>query len=136
MYMNDFWMDVLSAMQMMGITIVLLLIAYFANMLFSLYVNIALIKEQFSMSKLLKGLLKVLVLALGLALTTLLLVSIPAFLSYVGLGIPEEFIESYSIIAVIAVFCQSIMKYAAEAVEKAKQIIDNFDPLGNSKADK
>lgn len=132
MNMIVFWQEVLTALQMVGITITLLLIAYAANMAMSLYVNIAVVKQKFEVKRLILGFAKVIILSIGLALTTVLLVAIPTFMNYVGIEIPEEFLAAYNITAVVAVFCRAIVKYTVEAVGEAGKIINDFHPFSES----
>lgn len=129
MFTSNFWQDVLDSYTIFGIIIAILLVVYGANICFSLYYNIAVFKDAFSPKKLAKGLIKIGVLIIGLALIAFVLVAIPAFFVYIGIDIPEEYITTYNVIAIAAVFMSSIKKYVVEAVEKAKKIIDDFNPF-------
>ena len=42
---------------------------------------------------------------------------VPVFLNYVGLVIPEEFIELFSILAIVALFTKSIYIYVKQAYD-------------------
>ena len=106
-----------------GFAMALLAIAYLSNICFSLYYNIRISKESFDYSKLLNGILKLIALCVGIATLAFVITLLPVYLTNIGIPIEEEFSSTFSVIAIIGLFVQSIYKYVRESYETLTQIL-------------
>ena len=106
-----------------GFAMALLAIAYLSNICFSLYYNIKISKESFDYSKLLNGVLKLIALCAGIATLAFVITLLPVYLTNIGIPIEEEFSSTFSVIAIIGLFVQSIYKYVRESYETLTQIL-------------
>ena len=106
-----------------GFAMALLSIAYVSNICFSLYYNIKISKESFDFNKLLNGVIKLIALCAGIATLAFVITLLPIYLTNIGIPIEEEFGNTFSIIAIISLFVQSIYKYIREAYETLSNIL-------------
>lgn len=127
--MTSFLDGVLENLTYVGIGAALFLVAYTSNMAFSLYYNIRMIMEKFDKNKILDSVIRVTTIIVGLALLCIVITTIPAFASYVGLDIPKEYAEIFSNLAILALFVTSSCKYVFEAYTKFKKILEKGDIL-------
>ena len=112
-----------------GWAMVIFLCSYISNMAFSLYLNIGIRREGFDYHKLLKSLIKIVVFIVGLLLLTTSITTIPIFAELMHWTIPEEFSEIFSGIVIVAIVLYTSCKYALEAFEKFKQILNYNEPI-------
>lgn len=103
--------------------LMLFLCAYVSNMCFSMYLNIKLLKQKFDKNKLLNSLIKAGVFLVGLTLLTIVFTVLPIFAEIMSWDIPQEFIEMFSGIVIIATFLYVTCKYAVEAITKFNAIL-------------
>ena len=108
-----------------GIGAGIFVVAYLANVLLSLWYNIKMLHQEFDYHKLINSALKILSFGLGTALLVIGITLIPMFADYVGLTIPQEYIEVLQNLAIIAAFVVSACKYLFEAYTKFKAILFN-----------
>ena len=94
---------------------IIFVLAYGANICFSLWYNIKILKESFSWKKLGTSLLKVMAVVIGIVLLCSAVTLLPYVLSSVGLEIgesTEKFIDIMTIITAIVVTCTKYIKEA------------------------
>ena len=123
--MADFWNDILTNLTYVGIGAALFLAAYLSNMAFSLYYNIKILSEKFEKDKIIDSGLKVSAIIVGLVLLCISITSLPTFVDYVGLTIPQEYADIFSNLAILGLFVTSACKYVFEAYSKFKKILEN-----------
>lgn len=123
--MTDFWNDILTNLTYVGIGAALFLAAYLSNMAFSLYYNIKILSEKFEKDKIIDSGLKVSAIIVGLVLLCISITSLPTFVDYVGLTIPQEYADIFSNLAILGLFVTSACKYVFEAYSKFKKILEN-----------
>lgn len=122
--MSEFWNDILTNLTYVGIGATLFLAAYLSNMAFSLYYNIKVVKQKFDTEKLIDSALKVSAIIVGLVLLCVSITSLPTFVDYVGLTIPQEYADIFSNLAILGLFVTSACKYVFEAYTKFKKILE------------
>lgn len=108
-----------------GWAMLIFLCAYLSNMCFSLYLNLGIKKEFFDKEKMINSLIKVGVFVVGLALLVTAITVIPVFAELMSWEIPDEFIEMFSGIVIIAAALYTACRYAVEALTKFKDILDS-----------
>lgn len=94
---------------------IIFVLAYGANICFSLWYNIKILKESFSWKKLGTSLLKVMAVVIGIVLLCSAVTLLPYVLSTVGLEVgesTEKFIDIITIITAIVVTCTKYIKEA------------------------
>lgn len=123
--MAEFWNDILTNLTYVGIGAALFLAAYLSNMAFSLYYNIKILSEKFDKDKIIDSCLKVSAIIVGLVLLCVSITSLPTFVDYVGLTIPQEYADIFSNLAILGLFVTSACKYVFEAYSKFKKILEN-----------
>lgn len=107
-----------------GFAMGLLAISWISNFCLSTYYNIGLLNEHFEWTRLWAGFLKLFIVVLGTGFLVVSITLVPVFLNYVGLVIPEEFIELFSILAIVALFTKSIYIYVKQAYDTLNGILD------------
>ena len=114
---------VINDMKMIGCAILLLIAAWTANTILSMFYNIKVWKDDFDRKKLTTGLLKLLTLCTGTALTSIVISLLPIYLVTYGIEIQTEAIETYSVIAVASLYALAIVKYLKECVKTLTDIL-------------
>lgn len=116
-----------------GIAAGLFMISYFANICFSIYYNIKILQQRFDVIKLRNGILKLVAICLGISALTIVITLLPTFLEVMGVALPEDFINSFNIIAIIGAFSNSIYKYIKEAFATLQNILNPQEGLDKPK---
>ena len=125
---------IILALSQVGQAALLFVIAYLSNCLFGVYFNVKVLREKFSWQRLALSLVKILVFSAGMALLTIVIAALPIFANAVGWGIPEEYINVFSVVAIVFTFLRVAAKYTLEAFGKLYSILD-FDGSDTLKAD-
>lgn len=125
--MTDFIDNILQNLTYVGIGALLFLVAYISNMAFSLYYNIRMLKENFDKNKIVDSAIRISVIVVGLTLLCIAITTLPQFVTYVGLTIPQEYADIFSNLAVLTLFVTSACKYVLEAYTKFKKILEKGD---------
>lgn len=125
--MTDFIDNILQNLTYVGIGALLFLVAYISNMAFSLYYNIRMLKESFDKNKIIDSAIRISTIVVGLTLLCIAITTLPQFVTYVGLTIPQEYADIFSNLAVLTLFVTSACKYVLEAYTKFKKILEKGD---------
>ena len=115
---------ILHNLENAGWAMIIFLCAYVSNMSFGLYHNIMQLKQPFDKDKLINSGLKIASVVVGLVLLVVGITALPAFATYVGWTIPEEYAKVFSDLAVIGVCLVVSCKYFAEAITKFTAILN------------
>lgn len=118
------WNILLENLTNTGIGVALYICAYLANMAFSLYYNIKILRQPYDPEKLKNSLIKVGTFAIGTFLLCVTVTTIPQFSNAVGFEIPTEYSEVFADLAIIGVFLYTACRYAFEAFSKMKAILE------------
>lgn len=119
------WATMIANLTDVAVGMATFVVAYLSNMAFSTYLNIKVLNQPFEVSKLIDSALKVGTFAVGSALLTIAITTIPIFCNTIGLTIPEEYIEVFSKLAILAITLTAACKYAVEAFGKMKAILSS-----------
>lgn len=112
--------DMLSVVYAYGAFI----LAYGANILFSLYLNVELLKQAYSKEKWVKSVKKAVVLVLA---TLLLVLSVDVVTAYFSAFIPslsEDIKGVATVVAIIATIGQAALQYVIEAYTTFRKILE------------
>ena len=114
---------ILYDLEMTGCAMVLLAGAWLANMILGLYYNTTVSGETFDSKKLLSGALKLLTVAFGTALISVVVSVFPVYLTKYGIEIQEDAISTFSVIVIATIYAASIIKYIKECISKLTDIL-------------
>ena len=103
-------------------------LAYSANIAFSLFYNTKLIGEQYDKEKMKLGLLKIVVLLIGLLLLNFSILILIQLVGLIGIEVPPEYSDIISAMAVITTTMFGAAYYIKEAYEKYKMILSVKKP--------
>lgn len=120
---------ILENLKNTGFAMLIFVGAYVANMLFGLWFNIKLLNQKFEPSRIKSSALKVLTFVVGLALLVTVVTAIPLFCDYIGLELPQEYLEVFTNLAIIGITVYVSISYAKEAFDKFKAILHYDEPL-------
>lgn len=115
---------IINALAQVGQAALLFVATYLANVLFGLYFNIRVLREEFSWRRLLLSLVKIVTFTAGMALLTVAVAALPVFAQSVGWEIPPEYVEVFSVVAIVFTFLRVALKYGLEALNKLYSILN------------
>lgn len=122
--MEVFFQELLYVVEYALIGIGLFLTSYLSNMCFSIYYNIKILGQTFTLTKIIDSGFKVLTFGIGTFLLCIATVGIPYFANATGIELPQEYVEVFSTLAIVGVFLICSCKYVLEAYSKFKLILD------------
>lgn len=125
--LETFFTEMLSNLQMVGIAFVVFAFAVLANIFGSCYYNTHTLKEDWSTSKFLDGILKMVVIGLTTGILAMVATALPYVLSMAGVTITDEMEQIYTVVAILGLYANGILKYYREAYSTTKEIIENRD---------
>ena len=123
--MNDILQSVLVNLQNVGIGMLLFFMAYISNMAFSIYYNIKVLGQSFNKQKMITSIEKLIAFIIGTVLLVVVVTTLPLFSEQVGLTLPEEFVSTFSTLAIMVLPVYASCKYALAAFSKMKQVLDS-----------
>lgn len=123
--MNDILQSVLVNLQNVGIGMLLFFMAYISNMAFSIYYNIKVLGQSFNKQKMVTSIEKLIAFIIGTVLLVVVVTTLPLFSEQVGLTLPEEFVSTFSTLAIMVLPVYASCKYALAAFSKMKQVLDS-----------
>lgn len=118
---------VLTNLINVGVALAFFACFWLANLSFSLYYNLGVAKEGFSGKKLINGIFKLIALCIGMALLTFAISAFPIFLQYIGIPVPESWVEVFNVSAMLMVILTGAMSYGKEAIETVIAIFSRVD---------
>lgn len=116
-----------------GWAMLIFLAAYLANVAFSLWYNLKILRETFDKTKLRESCLKVLTFLVGLTLLCGAITALPIFANMVGWLVPEEYADLFADLVIIGVVLLVSCKYIKEAFTKFTAIL-NARPTAREEA--
>lgn len=123
--LETFFAEMLSNLQMVGIAFAIFAFAVLANIFGSCYYNTHTLKEDWSTSKFFNGILKMVVFGLATGILAIIATALPYILSITGIDITDEIKQIYTIVAILGLYANGILKYYREAYSTIKEIIEN-----------
>ena len=95
-----------------------------ANILFGICYNVKILQQDFSRDKLLGNLQKLGIFLAGLILLTICITTIPVIVKMCYSESPDVVLTAISIISIIGIFINAIIKYIAQAIQKLTNILN------------
>lgn len=123
--MNNIMMIVIANLEKVGIGASLFLGAYIANILLGVWKNVKIEGYDFNWELILQSLLKFIVLGLGVGLLSVVASIIPMYLTYIGIEIGAETMETIDSMVIIGAFLTATIRYIGDGISKLKNILGN-----------
>lgn len=114
---------ILMNLEKVGIGAVLFLGAYIANILLGIWANVKIEGYDFDWKMILNSIAKFIVLGLGIALLSVVISVVPAYVTFVGIEIGQETMETIDGFVIIGAFLTATIRYIADAINKVKVIL-------------
>ena len=108
-----------------GWALLIFLAAYLANIIFSLWYNIKIKREDFEWSRIAESAVKCFVFLLGLTFLCIAVTALPLYATMIGWAVPEEFTELFTDLVIVGAFLLVACKYIKEALLKLIAILNH-----------
>lgn len=113
----------LQNLQLIGILILTYLGSLGVNTLLGIYYNLSTVKEQFSKTKLFKGLIRGAITLVGGLVITAIISLLPEILKGFGISADNQLFENVSVVAMAGILVTTIIRYLKDALEKFYAIL-------------
>lgn len=114
---------ILINLEKVGIGISLFLGAYIANILLGAWKNVKINGSQFDWKLILQSGIKFVILGIGVGILSIVVSIIPTYLTYIGIEIGAETMETIDSMVIIGAFVTATVKYVVDAINKIKTIL-------------
>lgn len=121
--MENIMLLVVENLSKIGIGATLFLIAYLSNMGLGAWKSVKVDGYNFDWKLVLNSMVKYIVLVASVAGLCVVVTVTPEYANYVGLAIPDEYIEVVSNIVIIGTFITGIGIYVKDGLDKLRAII-------------
>ena len=121
--MNEIMTIVLLNLEKVGVGVALFLGAYLSNILLGIWSNVKIEGYDFDWKLIVQSLVKFVVLGLGVGLLSVIVSVIPMYLTYIGIEIGAETMETIDSMVIIGAFATATIKYVTDALSKIKAIL-------------
>lgn len=121
--MNDIMNLVIVNLEKVGIGVVLFLGAYIANIFLGVWANVKIEGYEFDWKLIAQSLVKFVVLGIGVGILSVVVSIIPVYLTYIGIEIGAETLETIDSMVIIGAFATATVRYITDAVSKLKTIL-------------
>lgn len=101
------------------------LLAYIANIAFSIYYNIKVLGQKFNRQQAINSLLKLITFAIGCTCLVTVVTTLPIFANIAGLPLPEEFTNNLTMVAILGFPMYASCKYAIMGFNKMKKVLES-----------
>ena len=123
--MENIFTLILINLEKIGIGICLFLGAYLSNMGLGIWKNVKIDGSTFDWTLIKQSVVKFIVLILSIALLSIVISVIPAYVTYVGIEISQDVLETIDALVILGAFLTATLRYAVDAVGKLKTILGN-----------
>lgn len=123
--MTEIFNLMLDNLRNAGIGILIFLLAYIANISFSLYYNIKVLGQNFNKEQMWNSFLRIITFAVGTCCLVVVITALPLFANYMGLPLPDDFVNNLTMVAIIGFPLYLASKYAMMAFEKMKKVLES-----------
>ena len=110
-------------LEKVGIGVVLFLGAYLANMGLGAWKNVKIEGYDFDWKLIAKSGVKFLIIGVSLAILSVVISIVPSYVTFVGVEIPPETLETFDAIVIIGAFLSATIRYIGDSINKIKQIL-------------
>ena len=123
--MNEIMTIVLLNLEKVGVGVALFLGAYLSNILLGIWSNVKIEGYDFDWKLIGQSLVKFGVLGRGVGILSVVVSIIPMYLTYIGIEIGAETMETIDSMVIIGAFATATIKYVTDALSKIKAILEN-----------
>lgn len=123
--MNDIMNLVIVNLEKVGIGVVLFLGAYIANIFLGVWANVKIEGYEFDWKLIAQSLVKFVVLGIGVGILSVVVSIIPIYLTYIGVEIGAETMDTIDSMVIIGAFSAATVRYVSDALSKIKNILGN-----------
>ena len=123
--MNELMNLVLINLEKVGIGAALFMGAYLANMGLGAWKNVKIDGSEFDWTLIKQSIVKFIVLILSIALLSIVVSVVPVYITYIGIEISQEVLETINALVIIGAFLTATLRYAGDAIVKLKTILGN-----------
>ena len=123
--MNELMNLVLINLEKVGIGAALFMGAYLANMGLGAWKNVKIDGSAFDWTLIKQSIVKFVVLILSIALLSIVVSVVPVYITYIGIEISQEVLETINALVIIGAFLTATLRYAGDAIVKLKAILGN-----------
>lgn len=116
---------IIDNLEKVGFGALLFLMAYVSNMLLGAWRNVKIEGFDFDWKLIANSAVKFVVLCIGIALLSIVVSVLPAFMTYVGIEIDPDTMQVLDSVVIISAFVVACGRYVIEAYNKLKEILDN-----------
>lgn len=121
--MENLIMLVVENLNKVGMGAILFLLAYVANMGLGAWRSVKIDGYDFDWKLILGSVVKYLVLAASMGALCVVITLVPAYVTYVGLAIPDEYVDVISNLVIIGAFISGTCVYIKDGIDKVRDII-------------
>lgn len=116
---------ILLNLEKVGIGVGLFLGAYIANMCLGAWKNVTIEGSDFDWKLIGQSILKFLVIGIGISLLSCVVSVLPAYVTYIGITIEQEVLDTIDSIVIIGAFLTATIRYIGDGISKLKNILGN-----------
>lgn len=116
---------ILTNLEKVGIGVLLFLGSYLANMGLGAWKNVKIDGTNFDWKLIKQSVLKFIVLGASLSLLSIVISILPAYITYVGIEIQTETMETIDSLVITTAFLTASIRYVSDAISKIKEILGN-----------
>lgn len=121
--MNDIISLILINLEKVGIGAGMFLCAYLANIFLGIWSNVKIEGYEFDWKLIGNSVLKFVIMGLGIGFLSIVISTIPAYATYIGIEIGSETMETIDSLVIIGTFLTATIKYVGDAISKVKTIL-------------
>lgn len=110
-------------LEKVGIGVVLFLGAYLANMGLGAWKNVKIEGYDFDWKLIAKSGAKFLIMGVSLTILSVVISIVPSYVTFVGVEIAPETLETFDAIVIIGAFLTATIRYIGDSINKIKQIL-------------
>lgn len=123
--MNDIIVLVVSNLEKVGIGAGLFLGAYLANILLGIWTNVKIEGYDFQWKLIFQSIIKFIIMGLGLAFLSIVVSIIPVYITYVGIDVGAETLDTIDSLVIVGSFMTATIRYVGDAINKIKNVLEN-----------
>lgn len=122
--MNDIITLILTNLEKVGVGVGMFLCAYLANIFLGIWSNVKIEGYEFDWKLIGNSILKFIIMGLGIGFLSIVISTIPAYATYIGIEIGAETMKTIDSLVVVGAFLTATIRYVTDAVNKLKTILE------------
>lgn len=123
--MNDIIGLILINLEKVGVGAGMFLCAYLANIFLGIWSNVKIEGYEFDWKLIGNSVLKFVIMGLGIGFLSIVISTIPAYATYIGIEIGSETMETIDSLVIIGAFLTATIRYINDSISKVKNILGN-----------